>query len=45
MALVPILAGYDTANFSDLLHKVMAYLLNQVQKPSERSSGMTHFIR
>ncbi|KAJ8457723.1 hypothetical protein ONZ45_g18201 [Pleurotus djamor] len=38
IALIPTLAGYDTAMFIEhFLHKSMAHLLTQLDKPSERS--------
>lgn len=41
IGLIPTLAVYDTQTFSErFMHKAMGHLLEQLQKPSERSSGM-----
>ena len=40
IALIPTLAVYDTQNFTEMfMHKAMAHLLEQLQKPNERSYG------
>lgn len=40
ITLIPTLSGYDTQTFSEhFLHKAMAHLLDQLQKPTERSFG------
>lgn len=41
ITLIPTLAVYDTQTFSEHhLHKAMAHLLTQLEKPAERSVGM-----
>lgn len=41
IALIPTLAIYDTQSFSEhFMHKAMAHLLEQLQKPSERTSAL-----
>lgn len=43
IALVPTLALYDTQSFSEhYMHKAMGHLLEQLQKPSERSFGKSY---
>lgn len=38
ITLIPTLAVYDTQTFSEyFMHKAMSYLLDQLQKPAERS--------
>ncbi|KIM49486.1 hypothetical protein M413DRAFT_21701 [Hebeloma cylindrosporum] len=38
ITMIPSLAGYDTQTFTEhFLHKAMAHLLTQLEKPSERS--------
>lgn len=38
--MIPSLAAYDTQTFTEhFLHKAMAHLLTQLEKPSERSFG------
>lgn len=40
ITLIPTLAMYDTQTFTEHhLHKAMAHLLAQLEKPSERSVG------
>lgn len=40
ITLIPTLAVYDTQSFSEHhLHKAMAHLLTQLEKPAERSVG------
>lgn len=40
ITLIPTLAVYDTQTFSEHhLHKAMAHLLTQLEKPTERSVG------
>ena len=40
ITLIPTLAVYDTQTFSEhYLHKAMAHLLTQLEKPAERSVG------
>lgn len=40
ITLIPTLAVYDTQTFSEHhLHKAMAHLLTQLDKPNERSVG------
>ena len=40
ITLIPTLAVYDTQTFSEHhLHKAMAHLLTQLEKPAERSVG------
>ena len=40
ITLIPTLAVYDTQSFSKHhLHKAMAHLLTQLEKPAERSVG------
>jgi serine/threonine-protein kinase mTOR len=40
ITLIPTLAAYDTQTFSEhFLHKAMAHLLTQLEKPNERSFG------
>ena len=41
ITLIPTLAAYDTQTFTEhFLHKAMAHLLSQLDKPNERSFGM-----
>ncbi len=41
ITLIPTLAVYDTQTFSEhYLHKAMAHLLTQLEKPAERSVGV-----
>lgn len=41
ITLIPTLAAYDMQTFSEhYLHKSMAHLLTQLDKPNERSFGM-----
>ena len=41
ITLIPTLAVYDTQTFSEHhLHKAMAHLLTQLEKPTERYVGM-----
>jgi len=43
ITLIPTLAGYDPQSFTEhFLHKSMAHLLTQLEKPNERSSGTSH---
>lgn len=45
IALIPTLAIYDTQSFSEhFMHKTMAHLLEQLQKPSERAPGMLDLV-
>lgn len=38
--LIPTLAAYDTQTFTEhFLHKAMAHLLTQIEKPNERNDG------
>jgi len=40
ITMIPSLAGYDTQTFTEhFLHKAMAHLLTQLEKPNERSFG------
>lgn len=40
VSLIPALAEYDSQKFSDnFLHRAMGHLLEQLMKPTERSSG------
>ena len=40
ITLIPTLAAYDTQTFAEhFLHKAMAHLLTQLEKPNERSFG------
>jgi serine/threonine-protein kinase mTOR len=40
ITLIPTLAAYDTQAFTEhFLHKAMAHLLTQLDKPNERSFG------
>jgi len=42
ITMIPSLAAYDTQTFSEhFLHKAMAHLLQQLDKPNERSYGMS----
>ncbi|KAI0078720.1 phosphatidylinositol 3-kinase [Panus rudis PR-1116 ss-1] len=42
ITLIPTLAVYDTQTFSEhYLHKAMGHLLTQLEKPAERSVGMS----
>jgi len=42
ITLIPTLAVYDTQTFSEhYLHKAMGHLLTQLEKPNERSFGMS----
>lgn len=42
ITLIPTLAVYDTQTFSEnYLHKAMGHLLTQLDKPNERSFGMS----
>lgn len=44
ITLIPTLAVYDTSTFSEHhLHKAMAHLLTQLEKPTERNLGMVFF--
>ena len=44
ITLIPTLAMYDTQTFTEHhLHKAMAHLLAQLEKPSERSVGQGLF--
>lgn len=44
VSLIPTLAEYDTQTFSEkFMHKAMGHLLEQLQKPAEKSPG-TPFI-
>ena len=41
IALIPTFALYDNQSFSEhFLHRAMAHLLSQLDKPSERTIGM-----
>jgi len=43
ITMIPSLAAYDTQTFSEhFLHKAMAHLLQQLDKPNERSYGMLY---
>ena len=43
ITLIPTLAMYDTQTFTEHhLHKAMAHLLAQLEKPTERSVGKYH---
>ena len=45
ITLIPTLAMYDTQSFSELfMHRAMAHLLEQLQKPNERSFGRVSLI-
>lgn len=40
ITMIPSLAAYDTQTFTEhFLHKAMAHLLTQLEKPNERSFG------
>ena len=40
VTLIPVLAAYDSQQFSEnFLHRAMGHLLEQLMKPTERSSG------
>ncbi len=40
VSLIPVLADYDNQKFADhFLHRAMGHLLEQLMKPTERSSG------
>lgn len=40
ITMIPSLAAYDTQTFTEhFLHKAMAHLLTQLEKPNERSYG------
>ena len=41
ITMIPSLAAYDTQTFAEhFLHKSMAHLLSQLDKPQERTYGM-----
>jgi len=41
ITMIPSLAAYDTQTFTEhFLHKAMAHLLTQLEKPNERTFGM-----
>lgn len=43
ITLIPTLAAYDTQTFTEhFLHKAIAHLLTQLEKPNERSFGVSH---
>lgn len=45
VALIPVLADYDSQNFvAHFLHRSMGHLLEQLTKPSERSSGILKYF-
>ena len=45
IALIPTFALYDNQSFSEhFLHRAMAHLLLQLDKPSERTIGMQNFV-
>lgn len=45
ITIIPTLAAYDTQTFTEhFLHKAMAHLLTQLDKPNERSWGMSRGI-
>jgi serine/threonine-protein kinase mTOR len=44
ITMIPSLAAYDTRTFTEhFLHKAMAHLLTQFDKPNERSFGKPSF--
>lgn len=48
ITMIPTLAAYDTQTFTEhFLHKAMAHLLQQLEKPTatERSLGGTHLLQ
>lgn len=45
ITMIPSLAAYDTQTFTEhFLHKAMAHLLTQLEKPNERSYGQNSFF-
>jgi FKBP12-rapamycin complex-associated protein len=46
ITMIPSLAAYDTQTFTEhFLHKAMAHLLTQLDKPNERDIGLESNIR
>lgn len=45
ITMIPSLAAYDTQTFTEhFLHKAMAHLLTQLEKPAERSIGSFNLL-
>mgnify|MGYP001320379189 FL=1 len=46
ISMIPTLAAYDTQTFTEhFLHKAMAHLMTQLEKPAERDFGKYNWQR